>query len=139
MRSDDVRPSRVAGSRARGQGGLVQYGGIQALLSWHVLAGAVSTPLPVLADRLGLRLERSFNERHGCQFAYLEIGDDAYTLVSWDPSTDVEVWASPQDDRRGTESLPAGSSEFGRFLRFAELSPGDVIIPRAMGQVRLQP
>ena len=102
------------------------------VLSWHVLAGAVSTPLSVLGDRPDLRLERSFNERYGCECRYLEIGEDAYTLASRDPSADVEVWASLRSDDRGTERLPAGSSKFGRFLRFAELTPDNVIIPRAM-------
>jgi hypothetical protein len=35
------------------------------------LAGVVSTPLPVIAEGLGLQIERSFNEQHGCDFAYV--------------------------------------------------------------------
>lgn len=83
------------------------------------------------------RLERSFNERHDCEFAYVETDEDAYTLVSWDPSADVEVWASLRPDDHGTRNLPAGSNEFRRFLRVAELTRNDVIIPSAMRESTL--
>ena len=57
--------------------------------------------------------------------------------MSWDPSADVEVWASRRADNHEAESLPAGSSEFRRLLWCVELARDDVIIPQAMREPEL--
>ena len=104
------------------------------LLSWQALSGVVATPLPVIAQRLGIRVERSFNEQHGCRFAYLETDEDAYTVVSWDETAGVEIWASLRPNDHGSLGLPAGSAEFRRFLQLAEVSPADVVLPPSQGE-----
>lgn len=106
-----------------------QSAAVEVLLFWQVFARVVSAPLTVLVERFDLRVERSFNDRYSCQFAYLETDTDAYTLVRWDPATNVEVWASPRPDDHGAGDFPAGSGEFLRFLTLAALTGEDVVIP----------
>ena len=130
---DPIRAPRDGGPQPRPGEPLSQYGAVQALLSWQVLAGAVRLPFAQLAARLDLRVERSFNERYDCAFAYLETDRDAFTLVSWLPSADVEVWAVLNGKARPSSvDLPAGAAEFRRFLELAAVASEDVVIPRGL-------
>jgi len=105
-----------------------QYGGVQAALSRQVLAGALSTTIEQLARRLDLRVERSFNEVHDCQYAYFETGEDAFTLVKWSPAPNVELYAyiANPDGRDGDHSA---RPELRRFLTLADVGIEEVVFP----------
>ncbi|HEV7188761.1 MAG TPA: hypothetical protein VGN28_12775 [Blastococcus sp.] len=132
MSDDRIQSPRDGGPLSKAGERSSRYGAVEVLLSWQALSGVVSTPLPVIAERLGLQIEHSFNEQHGCDFAYLETNEDAYTLVSWDPSPDVEVWAALRPNDHGSGDLPAGRAEFRRFLQLAALPVSDVVVPRPL-------
>lgn len=121
---------RATGPRTREGRRVAQYGGVQAVLSRQVLAGAPSTKLEELARRLDLRVERSFNEVHDCEYAYFETDEDAYTLVKWGPAPNVELYAyiANPDERDGDYSA---RPELRRFLALADTGPEDVVFPPA--------
>jgi hypothetical protein len=88
------------------------------------LVGVVSTPIAVLADRLVLRVEASFGESHDCEIAYFEHESDAFALVQWTPTENVEISAYVG---RGVDGK--GLPELERFLGIAGLTWDDVIFP----------
>jgi hypothetical protein len=101
-----------------------QYGLANLLLYRMSLVGVVSTPIAVLADRLGLRVEQSFGESYDCEIAYFEHESDAFALVRWAPTENVEVsaYVEPGVDGRGLPQLE-------RFLPVAGLTWADVVFP----------
>jgi hypothetical protein len=101
-----------------------QYGLAYLLLYRMPLVGVVSVRLPVLAEQLALRVERSFGESHDCDIVYFEHEDDAFALVRWEPTQDVEVRAYVP---RGADGR--GVAQLERFIELAGLSHDDVVHP----------
>jgi hypothetical protein len=85
---------------------------------------STSVPLHVLVEQLALRVERSFGESHDCDIAYFEHEDDAFALVRWEPTQDVEVRAYVP---RGADGR--GVAQLERFIELAGLSHDDVVHP----------
>ena len=108
-----------------------QYGALEVALARQSLVGVVGTPLAWFADQLSLRIEHSFNDQHSGEFAYLETDRDAFTLVDWEPSPYVEVWAPVPPVRRQPSSVefPVGTEEFRRFVGLVNLPAADIYIP----------
>lgn len=102
-----------------------QYGLAHLLRDRLSMVGVVSTPIAVLAERLGLRVEQSFGDSYDCEIAYFEHDSDAFTVVRWAPTQDVEVsaYVPRGEDGRGLPQLE-------RFLAVAGLTWADVIHPR---------
>jgi hypothetical protein len=104
--------------------------GLAGLLLYRLsLVGVVSTPLPVLAERFGLRVEHSFGGAHDCDIVYFEHEEDAFTLVRWAPTQNVEVSAYLP---RGADGR--GLPQLERFLAVAGLTWNDVVFPPAGGR-----
>ena len=103
-----------------------QRGLAEVVLSRQGLAGALTVPMSVLTERLGLRTERSFIDENDCEIAYLETEQDAFTLVHWHDSDHVEVHAKLTWTGPGLQ----GVAELERFLAYAGLTWDDVHFPR---------
>jgi hypothetical protein len=121
---------RSNGPHTRAGQPVTQYGGVQSALSRQVLAGALSMKIEDLAQSLDLRVERSFNEVHDCEYAYFETDQDAFTLVKWGPAPNVELYAhiANPDERAGDHSA---RPELRRFLTLADVGLEDVVFPLA--------
>lgn len=129
-----IDPPRSWGPSARsGQRGS-QYGALEVVLSRQSLAGVVKTPLAELVGQLSLRVEHSFNDQYDGEFAYFETDHDTFTLVHWEPSEYVEVWASvwPENPRPSSAEFPVGTEEFRRFLDLINLPSDDIYIPHGL-------
>lgn len=101
-----------------------QFGLAHLLVYRMSLVGVLSTPLRALAEGFGLRVERSFGESYDCDIAYFEHEDDAFALVRWEPTQNVEVCAYVP---RGADGM--GVEQLERFLELAGLSWDDVVHP----------
>jgi hypothetical protein len=121
----------AASEKARSDGSPVPRGLIEVVLSRQQLIAALDASLPALTGRLGLRLERSWGDRFECDVACLETSEDEFTLVHWESSDAVEVYATIEP---GEPRADPGPLE--RFLEVAELTWNEVRYPprRSFGQ-----
>ena len=98
-----------------------QYGLASVVLSRQGLVGGLNVPLSVLAELLGLLVERSFGEVEACDIAYFETDRDAFTLVQWETSDYTEVNARIEPGVRNMSGV-VGIPEFERFFALTGLS-----------------
>ncbi len=118
------QPAAANDGSSRSDGRPVPRGLIEVVLSRQQRIAALDVSLPALTGRLGLRLERSFKDSFECDVACFETNGDEFTLVHWQSSDAVEVYATmqPGEQRVGPRPLE-------QFLELAKLTWADVRYP----------